>query len=412
MSAVVIIGGGQGGYLTAASLRQYRFAGSITIITDETDLPYQRPPLSKAYLLGESDARRLLHRQEKWYIDQDVSLIHDAAVGIDRHARTVTLASGATVSYDHLVLAMGARNRALPIPGSDLEGVTGMRVKADADALSSRLRPGTRAIVVGAGFIGLEFASVAAARGADVRVFELGDRPMSRAVSETTSQFFRAAHETWGVEFEFNHALAAINGENGQVQSVTTVDGRTLPADLVVYGIGVIPNTELAESAGLAVSNGIEVDAELVTSDPHISAVGDVVCFPCAQLGGAMTRLESVQNASDQARAVAARLTGKPAAYRTLPWFWSDQGELKLQIAGVAHGYDQTVELASEQGQKVVLCFKAGELVAVETVNRQTDHMIARRVLAEGAVLSPDEAAAEGFDFTAWADSRIAVPAL
>ena len=175
MSAVVIIGGGQGGYLTAASLRQYRFTGSITLITDEHGLPYQRPPLSKAYLLGESDERRLLHRQEKWYADQDVRLVHDPAVAIDRAGHTVELASGARIPYDHLVIATGARNRALPVPGSDLEGVTGMRVKADADDLSSRLREGTKAIVVGAGFIGLEFASVAAARGADVHVFELGD---------------------------------------------------------------------------------------------------------------------------------------------------------------------------------------------------------------------------------------------
>ena len=411
MSAVVIIGGGQGGYLTAASLRQYRFTGSITLITDEHGLPYQRPPLSKAYLLGESDERRLLHRQGKWYADQDVRLVHDPAVAIDRAGHTVELASGARIPYDHLVIATGARNRALPVPGSDLEGVTGMRVKADADDLSSRLREGTKAIVVGAGFIGLEFASVAAARGADVHVFELGDRPMARAVSATTAEFFRATHEEWGVEFDFNHGLASIDGKDGRVVGVTTDDGRTLPADVVVYGIGVIPNTEIAEAAGLAVSNGIEVDERLVTSDPDISAVGDVVSFPCAQLGGAMTRLESVQNASDQARAVAARLTGDGGDYRTLPWFWSDQGHLKLQIAGVAHGYDHTVELPAEAGQKTVLCIKDGVLVAVETVNGPADHMIARRLLAERPELSPEEAAAEDFDFRAWADSRVAVGA-
>lgn len=406
LASVVIVGAGQAGFQTAASLRQYGFTGRISLVSDESEPPYQRPPLSKGYLLGTLDARRLLHRQEKWYADQAVELVHDAAVAIDRAAHTVVTASGATLPYDHLVLATGARNRALPVPGRELAGVSGMREKADADALAVRLRGGARAVVVGAGFIGLEFASVATARGASVHVVELADRPMGRAVSAATAQFFRAAHEGWGVVFDCGQGLASINGTDGHVSSVTTSDGRTLAADLVVCGIGIVPDTALAEAAGLAVANGIVVDSALRTSDPDISAAGDAVNFPCVQLGGAPTRLESVQNASDQARHVAGRLMGRADEYGALPWFWSDQRDLKLQIAGLSQGHDRTVDLAAVgAGQKAVLCFAGDTLVAVETVNRPADHMAARRLLAGAQRPTPADAEAAGFVLAEWEKS-------
>lgn len=401
-SSVVIVGAGHAGCQTAASLRQFGYPGSITLITDEGELPYQRPPLSKAYLLGSLDGRRLLHRQEKWYADQAVTLLHDAAVSIDRTAHRVATAGGASVAYDHLVLATGARNRPLPVRGAELDGVTGMRRRADADALAPRLREGARVVVVGAGFIGLEFAAVAAARGASVHVIELADRPMGRAVSTPTAELFRRAHEGWGVTFDFRHGLSRVVGEHGHVHAVETDDGRMLPAELVVYGIGVLPDTALAEAAGLAVANGVVVDAALVTSDPDISAAGDAVSFPCAQLGGALTRLESVQNAADQGRHVAARLMGRADEYRALPWFWSEQGDLKLQISGLSQGCDEVVELAGGDREKAVLCFQAGVLRAVETVNRPADHMAARRLLAGGPLPTVAEARAAGFELAVW----------
>lgn len=403
VARVVIIGAGQGGCQAAASLRQAKFEGSIALINGEPSLPYQRPPLSKAYLLGAMEARRLLLRQEHWYAGQRVDLVSDRAIAIDRAARRVQLAGGDELPYDHLILATGSRNRALPVPGADLDGVIGMRTREDADALAARIGPGVRVVVVGAGFIGLEFAAVAAAHGSSVHVLELTDRPMSRVVSAETSRVFRDAHEGWGVTFDFGQALTAIDGADGRVAKVTTSTGRELAADLVVYGIGVVPETSLAQSAGLAVDNGIAVDARLLTEDPDISALGDAASFPSKHAGGRRIRLESVQNAADQARHVAARLTGSSAEYDAVPWFWSDQGNLKLQIAGLADGDDETVELPSvDPPQRTALRFRDGRLVAVETINRPGDHMLARRILTAGDAPTRAEAAAPGFDLQAW----------
>ena len=258
-------------------------------------------------------------------------------------------------------------------------------------------------VVVGAGFIGLEFAAVAAALGTSVHVLELGDRPMARALSREMSELFRDAHEHWGVHFDFRQGLARVVGDNGRVCAVETSGGRTLPADLVVFGIGVIPNVRLAAEAGLQIENGIKVDASLLTVDPQISALGDAACFPCLYNDEQPTRLESVQNAVDQGRCIAARLTGKPAPYSALPWFWTDQGNLKLQIAGLSTGYDSTVVLGSVESREVsVLCFRNQHLVAVESCNRMGDHMAARKILARPPRLTPQTAAAEGFDLKAW----------
>ncbi|PRZ42828.1 NAD/ferredoxin-dependent reductase-like protein [Antricoccus suffuscus] len=414
-SAVVIIGAGQAGCQAAASLRQGGFEGSITLVNGEPGLPYQRPPLSKGYLLGKVDAAKLLLRRDHWYPKQRVDLISDQVVAIDRAGHQVQLAGGPTLAYDHLILATGSRNRELPVPGAELGGVIGMRTQADADALAGRVGDGVEVVVVGAGFIGLEFAAVAAALGASVHVLEQADRPMARAVSAATSDFFRQAHEDWGVRLEFGRGVIGIGGDNGVATSATLTDARIVPADLVVYGIGVVPETTLAERAGLGVDNGIRVDEQLLTDDPDISAIGDAVSFPSAYAGGRMIRLECVQNAADQARHVAARLTGASAAYDALPWFWSDQGDLKLQIAGLADTDDDSVELVSpEPRQRTVLRYRADRLVAVETVNRPGDHMLARRILAGSASSAGPtsaEATVAGFDLKTWHEAQDLVAA-
>ena len=403
LNSVVIVGAGQGGFQVAASLRQEGYQGDITLIGDEPGLPYQRPPLSKAYLLGKISATALLFRPEDFYTQQNIELVHGQTVALDRNNRQVRLASGRTVDYDHLVLAMGAHNRPLSVPGAEAQGVFGIKTKADADALAPLVKEARNVVVVGAGFVGLEFAAVAAANGATVHVLELGDRPMARAVSREMSELFRCAHEGWGVHFDFRQGIGHILTEGGKVCGVETVEGKRLLADLVVYGIGVIPNVQLALEAGLDIDNGITVDSTLLTSDPHISALGDVAAFPCVHNDQKLLRLESVQNAVDQGRAIAARLVGKPAPYTALPWFWTDQGTLKLQIAGLSSGYDSTVVLgAPESNQLSVLCFRQGQLVAVESCNRPGDHMAARKILARPPRLTPAEAAAPGFDLKVW----------
>ena len=395
---VVILGAGQAGYQVGASLRQEGFEGRITMIGDEPGVPYQRPPLSKAYLLGKINTTTMRFRPPEWYTEQRIERIQATATRIDRTNNSVHLSNEQVVTYDHLVLATGARNRVPAIPGIELAGSFGMRTLADADALAPCLATARHAVVIGAGFIGLEFAAVAAAKGLTVHVLELADRPMARALSRTMSDVFSAAHKAWGVRLDFGHTVARIHGQDGKVCSVETGDGRSIPADVVVYGIGVVPNCELASEAGLEVRNGITVNTQLLTTDPRISAIGDVVSFP-SPLATQPIRLESVQNAVDQARNVAARLMGKPANYSALPWFWTDQGELKLQIAGLSDGHDQTVVNGSIDTKQVsVLCFRQGHLIAVESCNRPADHMAARKLLARSSGLSATEAAKPGFD--------------
>jgi len=407
---ILIAGAGQAGYQTAASLRQEGHAGRIVLIGDEPGLPYQRPPLSKAYLQGKVQANALRFRQAEWYAQNAVERVEGRITAIHRATHSVTLDDGQTLPYDHLVLALGARNRVPAVPGIELEGVLSIRTLADADALAARLTDVKRVVVVGAGFIGLEFAAVAAARGLQVDVLEIGQRPMARALSLPMSAAFDAAHRGWGVRLHYGQALASVlsgegsenAGHGARVTGVRTTAGATFAADLVVYGIGVLPNAELATQAGLAVDNGVCVDALLQTLDPAISALGDLVNFP-SPWAAQPIRLESVQNAVDQARLIAARLAGKPTAtYAALPWFWTDQGELKLQIAGLSDGHDQTLLLGDAAARQFsVLCFRAGRLMAVESCNRPADHMAARKLLARRAVISPEQAGAPDFDLKA-----------
>jgi 3-phenylpropionate/trans-cinnamate dioxygenase ferredoxin reductase subunit len=340
---VAILGAGQGGFQVASSLRQEGFAGRIRLFGDEPVLPYQRPPLSKSYLAGESGRDDLWLRTDAFYEKQQIELeAGESVAAIDRRERRLLLASGRDVAFDHLVVASGARNRPLAVPGAELDGVLGLRGLDDADALRQRLDRARAVVVVGAGFIGLEFASVAIAAGVPVHIVELTRHPMGRVVSAPVSAFYAEAHRRWGAALSLGTGIARILGGNGRVEGVETSDGNRLAADLVLVCIGVVPNVELAAEAGLAVGNGIVVDAELKTLDPAISAIGDCANFP-TRFATERVRLESVQNAVDQGRSVAGRIAGKPAPYDKVPWFWSDQRDLKLQIAGLVTGHDQAV---------------------------------------------------------------------
>ncbi|GEO99857.1 oxidoreductase [Methylobacterium haplocladii] len=409
MSGVVIVGAGQAGFQTAVSLREAGFADVITLVGDEQTLPYQRPPLSKAYLAGKTDAEGLLLRPASYLAEHRIVHRRARACAIDRDAGRLTLDDGADLPYDHLVLATGSRNRSLPVPGADLPGVHQLRSLDDADALRAAIESAKNIVVVGAGFIGLEFAAVCAGRGLAVTVIEAADRPMARAVSVETSEAFRIAHEAMGVAFRFRAGVVAIEGRDGRVAAVVTAEGGRLPADLVLVGIGVVPNQELAERAGLPVRDGIEIDPFLATTDPAISAIGDCVRFPtrfaAGMSRGDRVRIESVQNAIDQGRCLAARLAGRPAAYDAVPWFWSDQGRYKLQIAGLSEPDDGAVIRGSGEAFSVFR-FRDGRLCAVESVNRGADHMAARRILTLGRGLTPAQAADPAFDLKALATAR------
>ncbi len=405
---IVIVGASHAGFQLAASLRQHGFDGAIALIGDEAVLPYQRPPLSKDYLDGKIGLDLLLMRPEAFYRDHRIDILTGSRVSeIDCGGKTVLLASGERLGYGHLVLATGARNRVPALPGIDLDGVCYLRSLAETDELRDRLAAAEQVVVIGAGFIGLEFAAVARGKGKHVHILELTDRVMGRVVSVATSRFFAEAHRRTGVEFGFGAQAARIAGHNGKVNHVELADGKKLPADLVLVSIGVLPNSELAAAAGLKVANGIVLDEELLTADGSISAIGDCAVFPCRHAGGNQTRLEAVQNAADHARCVADRIVGYPHPYTALPWFWSEQGKLRLQIAGLTAGHDQTVLRGDgESGEFSVFCYKGGALLGIELINRPADHAQARRLLAAGRQVTPEQAADPGFDLRAAATAR------
>jgi 3-phenylpropionate/trans-cinnamate dioxygenase ferredoxin reductase component len=405
---VAVVGAGQAGFQTASSLRQEGFAGRIVLIGDEPALPYQRPPLSKSYLAGDSGLDEVWLRPETFYEKQRIELVTGETVTeIDRPGRCLRLASGGAVECDHIVLATGARCRMLPVLGAALDGVLPLRTLADADLLRERLDEARDIVVIGAGFIGLEFAAVARAKGAAVHIVELTHQPMGRVVSNAVSRFFTEAHRHWGSTISLGTGVARIIGDDLRATAVETSDGRILPADLVLICIGVIPNAELAQDAGLAIDNGIVVDEHLQTVTPEITAIGDCANFPTRFAAGRV-RLESVQNAVDQAREVAAHIAGKPrTAYEKVPWFWSDQRDLKLQIAGLTMGHDQAVLRGDpEGGHFSVFCYRGERLIGVESVNRPADHIVARRLLAGDPGLTPAQAADESYDLRAHAGRR------
>lgn len=380
---VLIVGGGQAGFQLAASLRMMGYGGTIGILADEDRLPYMRPPLSKAYMMGDAEEDDLTFRPQQ-ALDADGIAVHRGlgGVAIDRSGRRVGVRSGETVGYGVLVLATGARPR--PAPGLDGHAnVFALRSLADAEAVRSALERARHVTVIGGGFIGLEFAGVARKAGKDVCVIEAGARLMGRAVSPFMSNWYLALHRQRGVDVRLGTTVDGAEADGGRVRALTLSDGATISTDMVVVGIGVIPNCELAAKAGLAIDNGICVDHRLATSDPSIFAIGDCAAFIGPD--GVRRRLESVQNAVDHAKFLAGSLSGQPlGAYGAVPWFWTEQFDTKLQMAGLQDGYDD-LSISGDVGEAsfTVRYFRAGQLVAVDSVNQPRTHLAARRELAE-----------------------------
>jgi 3-phenylpropionate/trans-cinnamate dioxygenase ferredoxin reductase subunit len=399
MTSVVIIGAGQAGYQCAESLRLEGYEGSITLVGDECWLPYQRPPLSKDYLLGKTDAERIQYRPLAFYEQSNIKLqLETGILSIDLQAKRLLLSNGEDLSYETLVLATGARVRKLTIGGADLDGVCYLRTLGDVDDIGARLEKARQVIVIGAGFIGLEFAAVARKLGKVVQVLEAMDRVMARVVQPELSDFFMQLHNKHGVEIICSSQANELVGKSASVSGVRTRDGRLLAADLVVAGIGVVPNVELAQQAGLSCDNGIVVNEFGQTSNGDIYACGDCTSYKHPFAGQAV-RLESVQNAGDQARAVAAKIAGKDKPYTAIPWFWSDQYDVKLQMAGLTLGCDRHVVRGDlDGGSFSLLHFKGDHLRAVEAVNQPRDYIVGRMLLEKNISPTKEQAADSRFD--------------
>lgn len=390
---VVIAGGGHAAGQVVASLKQKQFDGEILMLGDEPWYPYQRPPLSKKFLAGELPAERLLFKPESFYDDPAVEIrLNIRVASVDPENRSIETETGERVTYDKLVLATGARVRRLPVPGVELDGVHYLRNIADVTAIREGLEGSRRVAIIGAGYIGLEVAAVARQLGHDVTVIEMQDRVMSRVVSPQVSIFYQNEHTGRGVDLILSTGLKGFSGGE-RVSAVELEHGEQVATDLVVIGIGIQPNTELAAEAGLEVSDGIVVDDRGLTSDPDIYAVGDCTFHPNELLGTSL-RLESVHNAVEQAKTAAANICGEDAHYAQVPWFWSDQYDLKLQIAGISAGYDDTV-IRGDPASRSFSCayLRDGCLIAIDAVNRPRDFMQSKALIAAHAVIDPEQLA-------------------
>ena len=392
---ILIVGAGQAAAQAVETLRKRGHVGPLTLVGDENLLPYQRPPLSKKYLAGQLEADRLLIRHAAHYEEHHVDLrLGFAAVSLDTAARRVEVADGSHYEYEKLLLATGSRPRLLPVPGAELVGVYYLRTTADVDRLRAELQPGRRAVIVGGGYIGLEVAATCREAGLDVTVVEALDRVMRRVVSPEVSRFYEAEHSRHQVKIHCGvRVQALIPGGNGGTQRVAAVrltDGREIPADFVLIAVGVEPVDSLAREAGLACEDGIVVDEHCRSSDPHVWAAGDCTRHPSVHYG-TRVRLESVDNAFEQGTSAALNLLGLPTVHDKVPWFWSDQYDLKMVIVGLADGADEVIRRGDPASRAFSMCYlKAGELVAVETVNQTRDQMAARKLILARA--RPDRA--------------------
>ena len=389
---VLIIGAGQAGAQTATSLRQGGFEGAITIVGDESALPYQRPPLSKAYLKGEMEQERLYFKSAEWYESQNVKVITNYTItSVDLNKNHAETSDGQTLYFDHLVFTTGSRNRRLPMDGAELKNVFGLKTLADVDALRPHIHADKNLIIIGAGYIGLETAAVARALGANVTVLELADRVLARVTSPTISQFYEDLHNRHGVTIKTRTSTSKISGKNGAVSSVTLASGEELPCDALLIGIGILPNIELAKDAGINCEDGILVDEYALTNIANVYAAGDCAkrnILPYNRMG----RLESVHNAIEQGKQVAAAILGKPAPKLDCPWFWSVQYDIKLQIAGLSTRYDNFVVRGSIEDKKfAVFYFKNEVLIAADAINSPPEFMIAKRLILAEAKVSPEK---------------------
>lgn len=387
--SIVILGAGQAGLQIALSLRQKGYDRGLLLVGDEVHLPYQRPPLSKAYLKGQADAASLALRSAEALASLGIELrLGRGARRIDRAGKLVEL-EGEILPYHKLALALGTRPRSIAVPGADLPGVLSLRGIDDGEALLAALSSAHHVVIIGGGFIGLEVAATAAAAGKKVCVLEAGERVMARAVAPQISTWFERMHRGLGSRVLTSVAVASINGD-GHVRSVTLSSGEVLPAEVVLVGVGAIPNDAIASAAGLDCPNGILVDQCGRTSDPDILAAGDCALHPNRFADG-LFRLESVHNAIDQAKVVAAAMLGEGVPYDSVPWFWSDQGQAKLQTTGLPLGTELHVTRGDpEAGRFTVFHLKHGRIIAADSVNSPSDHMCARRLIANGTVISPE----------------------
>ena len=397
----VIVGGSHAAAQLGASLRQAGWEGAISIVGDEALPPYHRPPLSKAYLAGDKHSDELLIRPASFYEKAGIDLVlGNRVTNLDREAKQITLHDGGSIPYTKLALTTGARVRKLALPGHELEGVFYLRDLQDVDNMRAFVGAGKSAVIIGGGYIGLETAASLRKLGMDVTVLEALPRVLQRVTAPEVSEFYSRVHAEEGVNIVTEAAVEGLLGK-GSVDAVQLADGTTINTDMVVIGVGVLPATELAEAAGLAVDNGIVVDEFARTSDHDIVAAGDCTNHH-NPIYDRKLRLESVQNATDQARTAANTLCGKLEAYSTLPWFWSDQYDLKLQIAGLSQGFDQVVIRGnSESGRSfAAFYFQQGRLIAVDAINRPKEFMSTKRALATGKTATPAQLADESVDIT------------
>ncbi|GJL93714.1 MAG: ferredoxin reductase [Hyphococcus sp.] len=386
VNSIVVVGGGQAAAQAIASLRQGGYEGALTMVAEEAALPYQRPPLSKGYLKGDLEETRLYLRPAEWYEQAKVTLKLDSRItAINTEDKLVTDDKGEAYYYDRLIIATGSRPRPAPFPGADLAKVFDLRTLADVDKIRPEMQPGRKLVIVGAGYIGLEAAAVARTIGLDVTVVEMADRVLARVTSPEISEFYQSVHKTEGVNILLGESVEAFHGEGGALKTVSLSSGKSLEADTALIGIGILPNDGLARDAGLECGNGITVDRNAQTSDPSIYAIGDCACRPlvCYDRRG---RLESVHNAIEQGKLAAASILGRPRPPEDCPWFWSDQYDLKLQIAGLSTGYDAYVIRGKPKERKfAIFYFKQNKLIAVDAINSPAEFLMSKKMVLAGA---------------------------
>ena len=388
---IVVIGGGQAGAQAIQSLRLFGYEGHITLVGEETALPYQRPPLSKAYMKGELGEDRLYFKPAAWYEDNKVeTLLSQRVEAIDRSAREVRLEHGGHLPYDAAVIATGSRPRALPVEGIELKNVFDLRGLADVEHIQPKMIDGRRLVIVGAGYIGLEAAAVARQLGLEVTVLEMAERVLARVTSPVISDFYQDLHRENGVDIRLGARLSSLKGDDGKVTHAVLATGEEIEADMVLTGIGIVPNVELAAEAGLACKDGIIVDADARTTDPRIFAAGDCTVRPLSHYART-GRLESVHNAIEQGKLAAAAIMGKPRPNLDCPWFWSDQYDVKLQIAGLSQGHDDVVVRGDRKAKKFAAFYlKNGRLIAVDAVNSPPEFIASKKLIMTGAVIAPE----------------------